>query len=344
MKKSVLFTCIILGSLLAFVFYTFLSTGFFREINNSDGYGVIAKIPLKGAEDLTISYEDEIMIVSQDDRAAKFRDRNRKGGLFLINLKDPAFTPVALKSKVPLYPHGISLKKIDSIRYQLLVVNHYRQHTIEKFELIRDSLIHLQTVADPLLISPNDVVILNEQQFYVTNDHGYTSRMGLLAENYLGLNVSNVVFYDGESFREVAGGIGYANGINISKDRKLLLVASPRKFSLRYYEIQEKGSLDFVRSLHVGSGIDNIELDPEGNLWMGSHPNLLGFTSYAAGKAISAPSEIIYVSKEGVAESVFVNDGSVMSASSVVAPFKEFLFVGTVMDDFLVVLRKKDEQ
>lgn len=281
------------------------------------------------------------MVVSQDDRAARFHNRQRTGGLYKIDLSTDSYNPTMLKSNVPLYPHGISLLKIDSGKYHLLVVNHFQKHTIEKFDLIGDSLVHLQTFENPMIISPNDVVLLDSDRFYFTNDHGYTSKLGLLAENYLGLNVSNVVFFDGETFKEVAGGIGYANGINISKDRKQLLVASPRKFVLKFYTIQLDGSLDFEKNLDVGSGIDNIELDEEGNLWMGSHPNLLGFTAYASGRKPMAPSEIIYVSKNGQVESLYENDGSTLSATSVVAPYNNLLFVGTVMDDFLLVLNKK---
>ena len=343
MRKFVVVFIILLTGLLLFVLYTFVSTGFFREINNSEDYDLIAKIPLKGAEDLTISYEEQFMLISQDDRAARFRDRKRTGGLFKMNLADNAFDPIKLYSRVPIYPHGISLLKIDSALYQLLVVNHYRRHTIEKYELFGDSLVHIQTFEDPSMISPNDVVHLDRERFYFTNDHGYTSPLGLLAENYLGLNVSNVVFFDGQNFAEVADGIGYANGINISKDRTKIWVASPRKFALRYYSIQADGTLVHNKNLDVGSGIDNIELDEEGNLWMGSHPNLLGFTAYAAGKKPIAPSEIIRVNQDGGVESLYENDGSMMSASSVVAPYKDLLFVGTVMDDYLYVLKKKGE-
>ena len=341
MKKSLLITFVLLAGLGSFVLYTFVSTGFFREINNSEDYEVIARIPLKGAEDLTISYEDQFMIVSQDDRAARIHGRERTGGLFLIHLNEQKFTPIELKSTIPLYPHGISLLKIDSGHYRLMVVNHYQKHTIEKFDLFGDSLVHLQRFDHQALVSPNDVVMLDADRFYFTNDHGYTSKWGLLAENYLGLNVSNVVLYDGQNFKKVAGGIGYANGINITQDRKQLLVASPRKFMLKFYVILPDGSLSLDKNLDVGSGIDNIELDQNGDLWMGSHPNLLGFTAYAAGKRSVAPSEVIKVTSNNRVESLYENDGSVMSATSVVAPYEDLLFIGTVMDDFLFVLRNK---
>ena len=297
---------------------------------------------MKGAEDFTISYEDGFMIISQDDRAGRRDGSPSQGHLYVLDLDSGDFQPKKLTGnyKLPFYPHGISLLKLDSAHYQILVVNHARGQTIEKFELFgTDSLIYIATYRDDSMISPNDVVALDKESFYFTNDHGYTSYWGRMAENYLGLAVSNVVFYDGK-YREVADGISYANGINISKDRSQLLVASPRSFSLRYYNIEGNGDLSYERSMDVGSGIDNIELDEEGNLWIGSHPSLLAFTSYAVGKKETAPSEVIKVTGDQV-ESLYENDGELVSASSVASPYRDLLFIGTVMDDKLVVLKEK---
>ena len=303
---------------------------------------LLQNFQLKGAEDLTISYDDDFMIVSQDDRAGRRDGYPSKGALYKIDLTDSLFTPVNITKNIPLpfYPHGISLLKLDS-SYQILVVNHAKQDAIEKFILNGDELKHIETITDPSMVSVNDVVAVDESRFYFTNDHGATSKLGLLAEDYLGFALSNVIYFDGANFMEVADGIAYANGINLSPDRKQVLVASPRKFKLLYYDIEEDGSLNLNKELKVGSGIDNIEPDEDGNLWMGSHPNLLAFTFYAAGKREIAPSEIIKVSRDGEASSLYENDGSEVSATSVVAKYKDFLFVGTVMDDKLLVLKKK---
>lgn len=297
---------------------------------------------MKGAEDLTISYSDGFMIISQDDRAGRRDGSRSKGHLYYLDLDSGNFEAKKLTANysLPFYPHGISLLKLDSAHYQILAVNHAKGHSIVKFELFGDSLAYMATYRDPSMISPNDVVALDAESFYFTNDHGYSSRWGRLAEDYLGIAVSNVVYYDGK-YSEVASGINYANGINISQDRSQVLVASPRGFKLIYYDIQEGGLLEFDRDLNVDSGIDNIELDENGDLWMGSHPSLLAFAAYAAGKKEIAPSEVIKVTNGEIVESLYENDGSIMSASSVAVPYEDLLFVGTVMDDKLVVLRKK---
>lgn len=320
-----------------------ITTGFFRQINNSTQYEVIAEIPMKGAEDFTIDYETGFMIISQDDRAARITGGGRSGNLYYLDLNTDEFEPIDLTPKltIPLFPHGISLLKLDSAYYQVLVINHAKKHTIEKFELFGDSLVHIETYEDKAMISPNDVVAIDENSFYFTNDHGYSSKSGVFFENYLGLKVSNVMLYKNGKYEKVADGIAYANGVNISPDRKQLLVASPRGFMVKYYDIKSNGTLAFDRNLDAGTGVDNIEFDPKGNTWIGSHPNLLAFSSYAKGGKEIAPSEVIKISSGGDVTSVFENDGALVSASSVAAPYKDLLFIGTVMDDNLMVLRKK---
>lgn len=342
MKKYLTVLTILSLLLVGFVLHIFISTGYFREITNSEDFEVIAEIPLKGAEDLTISYDDRFMIISQDDRAGRRDGEPSQGHLYFLDLETHPFVPKKLTSNFPLsfYPHGISLLKLDSAHYQLLVVNHARGHTIEKFELLGDSLVYKATYRDERMVSPNDVVAVDEESFYYTNDHKYTEGLGRLAEDYLGIGLSNVVYYDG-SHRVVAEGIKYANGININHDRSQILVASPRDFSLHRYTILEDHTLANQETIDVGTGIDNIELDEDGNLWFGAHPNLLSFTAYASGAQQYAPSEVVVMGRDGQIASVYANDGALVAASSVAAPYKELLFIGTVMDDKLLVLKNR---
>ncbi|MEL6560269.1 MAG: hypothetical protein AAFQ94_18920, partial [Bacteroidota bacterium] len=246
--------------------------------------------------------------------------------------------------KGSFYPHGISLRKKDST-YQILAINHANgRHTIEIFDLNGTTLNHINTFSDPAMIQPNDIIQVGENQFYFTNDHRYTKGFGRFVEDYLGFGYSNVVYFDGENYREVASGIAYANGINYDADRNLLFVASPRGFLVKVYETQKDGSLSFIEDIDCGTGVDNIEYDEEGNLWIGSHPNLLRFSAYAAGKKETSPSEIIKIAYRAKGdykvEKVYVETGDDMSASTVAATYKNLIFTGNVMDDNFLILER----
>jgi len=120
-------------------------------------------------------------------------------------------------------------------KYHIMAINHTSAgHSIEVFELSGKELTYKRTLTDPAIVSPNDLVLLDEVRFYFTNDHGFTKGIGRLLEDYAGLAMSNVVYFDGTEYREVADGIAYANGINYDKKRNLIFVASTRGFCSMY--------------------------------------------------------------------------------------------------------------
>ena len=345
MLKKVL---LILGALVlagGIYFLTIMhATGSFRTLSAVEYGPVVQEIPLDGAEDLTIAYEDDLMFISAFDRAGAVRGNSPTGALYVMNLRTEPFVPIPLDDGLGdgFHPHGISVLKLDSVSWKIWAVNHQNGlHTIESFKFqLPDQLVHLHTHEDAMIVSPNDVIALNEHQFYFTNDHKYTSGLPLLAENYLGLALSNVVFFDGDLFREVAGGIQYANGITIDPNEPKILVAAPRGFEILVYNIEATNDLTLTERIALETGPDNLEWDQNGNLWTGAHPNLLRFASYAKLKKNTAPSEVI-VLRGSEFESIYLNDGSQVSASSVAAPYNQYLFIGTVMDDKLLVLEKR---
>lgn len=347
MKKILLILLFLIMLLGGFVFYIFSSTGYFREVEATNNFGpVFQTIDLPGVEDLALAPADSLLILSVDDRAARRAGRQGLVGLYLIDLRSTDFTPVALTEELdfPFFPHGLSIFQIDSARYGLMAINHVDgKHSIEHFILNGKTLTHQKTITDPNFISPNDLVMASPESFYYSNDHGYTSGMGVFAENYLGLKASNVGFYNGKSAQIVAESIGYANGIQLNKDLNLLYVAAVRSFLVKVYQIESDWSLTHLEDIETGTGVDNIELDDSGTLWIGAHPNLLRFTSYAAGKSPTSPSEVIqikYSPGNSTVNSIFTDPGSTISSSSVALPWADYLFIGNVMDSKVVVLKK----
>ena len=188
--------------------------------------------------------------------------------------------------------------------------------------------------------------MFDENRFYFTNDHKYKNGLQRLAEDYLGLSISNVIYFDGENYSEVANGIAYANGINIDSKRGLVFVASVRGFLVKVYQKNEDHSLTFIENINCKTGVDNIEFDTENNLWIGAHPNLLHFTAYAKGDKGMSPSEIIrinYIEKGNyTVEQIYVEEGNTMSASTVAAPFGNLILTGNVMDKHFLILESEN--
>lgn len=69
----------------------------------------------------------------------------------------------------------------------------------------------------------NEIVAVGPESFYATNDHYSKSAHMKFLEGFLGLQLTNVVYYSPGNVREVASGLYSANGIAISNDKKYVI-------------------------------------------------------------------------------------------------------------------------
>lgn len=343
-KKRIFFAVLVL--LILFVANIFISTGYFRTIENKFDGKILKKINIAGAEDITINRKDSFAIVSATARNHFPNNKQEIGGLYFIDLKTDNYNPIHLTKefKKPFAPHGISIFQKDSTT-TIAAINHtLKGEFIEIFTLVDKRLTHQKTLKNELIFSPNDIVLLDENRFYFTNDHKYKDGLQRLAEDYLGLSISDVVYFDGKKYTQVADGIAYANGINFDKNRNLLFVASPRKFLVKVYHKNTDNSLTFIEDIDCKTGVDNIEFDENNHLWIGAHPNLLHFAAYAKGDEKISPSEIIKINyrKKGdyTIEQIYMENGANMSASTVATPFNNLIFTGNVMDNHFLILKR----
>ena len=328
--------------------YILNSTGFFRKVENTNTQAILQSIPLYGTEDLTVSQQGEFVLISATKRGVQYPDADHQDGLYFMDLQEEGARPKLISGnfKKAFHPHGIDMVRLDSSRHRLFVINHVDEvNSVEVFTLHnRDSLVFEETLTDEQMFSPNDIVALGDREFYFTNDKNASSTWGKFQENYLGKAACKITHYNGQEYRTVADGLAYANGINYDAERELMYIASSRGFSVNVYHRESNGDLTLLKSIPCDTGVDNIELDTNGDLWIGCHPNLMAFKSYSQGKKAKAPSEIIRLvyKQDGshILESFFVDDGTNISASSTAAVFQNKVIVGNVMDDHFVILKR----
>ncbi len=348
MKKLIRYTLLsllfIVLILTFFVIRTMYNAGSFKTISpHFDGTEQIVET-LPGTEDITIDQETGIAYISTDDRRSTLKgEKGKKGAIMCLDLNNEKNEVIEMTSDLDkdFHPHGISLFKTKEGKKLLFVVSHLvgiavEKHFIEIFEIQGKKLKHLESIEDPLMTSPNDVVAVGERSFYVSNDHYYIEK-GLMRslEEYMNLPYSFVNYYDGKSFKKVIDGVKYANGINVSNDGKTLFLACITGLEVRTYEInKETGELNAKDIIYTGTGIDNIEVDAEDNLWIGCHAQLLAFVAYAADKNKKSPSQVLKIDiKNGnKVEEIYMNDGTSLSGSSAAAVYKNQLLIGSVLD------------
>ena len=345
-------TIIIVSLALLYVAFGILvPAGMFKTIApHFEGNIQKLELPIAGAEDITIDTQAGLAFISVDDRRVNSKDpASMEGAILVMNLSDsiPTLKNITPSDLQDFHPHGISLWTEPDGRQFLFVVNHRQkswEQVIERFAWRNDSLIYLESIMDAkLMTSPNDVTAVGERSFYVTNDHAYSkSGINRTLEDYLQRAISYVNYYDGESFSKAATGIAYANGINQSADlRQLYVAACTGRKVLIYDRNPTNGELTLEQEIDANTGVDNIELDESGALWIGSHPQLLKFVAHAADPAKFSPSQVIKLSEDENGkyhqEEIFLNDGSSYSGSTVAAVYKNKILIGSVFEKSLLV-------
>jgi len=294
--------------LLALVLRTLSAAGVFYDV--TPGFNGTCRTigGIVGAEDIAIDRAAGLAFISATDRRAPKAKPSAQDGLYLFRLSHPE-RGVTRLSGTPkdFHPHGISLYRAADGSLTLMAVNHRSGGTssVDIFAVTEAkenevppavSLSERASVQSSLIFSPNDVAAVGPDRFYVTNDHTSRTGFGRMLEFYLLLPRANVVYYDGAIPRVVADGLRFANGIALSHDRSKLYVAETLGREIRTYDVQPvAGGLSLQSAFPLPSGLDNIDVDPAGNLWVAGHPKLFDFIDYAGDPSRPSPSEVFKV-------------------------------------------------
>lgn len=229
-------------------------------------------------------------------------------------------------------PHGMSL-----FARTLAVINHANGDSVEIFDvtevgrdadlppppLDRVRLVHRRTIKSPLFRHLNDLALVGPDQFYASNDHRYREGFMRQLEDYLGLDATDLVYFGGKEARVAAKGLTYANGVAVSPDGAHVYVAETTDNTIRTYARDAaSGNLELLHIENVHSGVDNIDVAPDGSLFIGAHPKLFALLKHFKDPSHPSPSEVIHlIPKDDGWErkTVFMDDGRLFSAGSVAA-------------------------
>ncbi|MEN8250060.1 MAG: SMP-30/gluconolactonase/LRE family protein [Bacteroidota bacterium] len=325
-----------------FVLKLFYQAGQFKSVENEFN-GEVIKIytNVYGPEDMQIDHETGNLFISSTNRRVEGNDP--KNGIYLLNVND-SVDPKKLPSDYPdeFNPHGISLLKKDGNIYLFAVNHNNKGHFIEVFKFQDDRLEHLKSYSHDRMCCPNDVVATDLDKFYVTNDHGSGEGIMRIVEDYLRIPRASIFYYDGNDFIKEAAPFHYANGINISKDGKRLFLTTTTGNALDIFNVEEDGTIIEDHIIDLGSGVDNIDIDEEGNLWIAAHPKLLDYVDHSKDANEHSPSEVFKLTPDGddfKVELVYSNDGSEISGSSVAIFHQGELFVGVVLEPTILRAR-----
>lgn len=348
MKKKILVGVGVLSALIAgFIVTTLYSAGVFMEIEPHFG-GMCTRVDgVIGAEDITIDPDTGMAYISAMDRRTLAASGDHNGGIYVYRPGSFA-APIKLETDIqtPFHPHGLDLWKANGDKNdRIFVVTHPVADGVSTSQIdifdIRDSrLFHVRTVKPTEPISLNDVAAAGPDSFYASIDQGSVTPLGRSLEVYGRLARAGIMYGNGPAMQKIRGDMVYANGVQVSQDGQLLYVAETTGKRLSVFNIDPaNGNLTPAAETAVNSGLDNIELDSEGALWVVGHPKTFAFLAHAGDAAKRSPSQIFKATQEGstfAVSEIYLNDGDPISGASVAAPVGNRFLIGSVFEPFIL--------
>ena len=338
------------------------SLGAFKEVQHSfqGTCTVVAEVP--GPEALQLDREERILYFISNNPCDH---QSPRGSIYYLELDDsnPLAHPFKMNGPKDFHPHGLSFFRLrspmvrssygdgqrqapmatgrDNKEEEYLFTNNHREdgsHTVEIFTIeTRGTLNHEITISGDDLTSPNDLVAVGPRQFYVTNDgrsHDYIIRS---IDTFLGRKTGNVLFYDGHDFKEVVDNLHFPNGIAINRQSNELIVGETLSGMLKVYQILESGQLGNVDNFFLDTGIDNISIDEDGQLWVAIHPNLWALSKHMRNTQINSPAQVFSVTNRPYIKKLEYQDsGILLSGLSTAISVDGNLYLGAVCDNKLL--------
>jgi len=294
-----------------------------------------------GVEDLTIDPETKLAYLAGYDRRAAFSGKPTRGAIWIYDMNAPDAAPVdATAAALPdgFWPHGISLYRGADGKKTLFVISHAGgKHSVEIFDVEGATLTFRRTVTGAAMVSPNDIVGVGPDAFYVTNDHANPTGWMRTAEDYLRLRQTTVQLYDGQAFTTVLSGIGGANGINVSADGASLYLSAASELTVYVYDRDPAtNKLTQRAAVAVPGFADNLEVLASGDLLLGLHSKVLELVAHVSDPAKRSASHVMQLKADGrgsfVPRTIYYNLGDEISGVSVGASVDKRLLIGSIFE------------
>ena len=305
------------------------------------------------AEDIQFDRARSVAFLSSFDRRALIEGRASDGDVLQLELPTtidaPLGTPTtALVAKPEGFrPHGMSLYRMGDGALRLFVISHLPDggHAVEIFEQrATDRLfVAVRSVRDPLLRSPNAIVAVGHEQFYVANDSGAQGPIDRFSELVLRRGLSQIVYFDGKEMTVAARGLASAVGLGMSPDGTRLYASETLGKRLAVFE-RNAGTAALTRlaDIPVDGAPDNINIGADGTVWLAVHGRTLDLVRHFGDAAHPAPSWIQRLdpaAPEPRLETVFFDPGAKLSAGSVGAVHDGRLLMGSITERKLLSCR-----
>lgn len=331
-KPLKLLGLVLLAGTLALVLQILIKSGVFKTIKDYQEDLAVEILPTPpGIEDLDYDPVSGIVFLSSHNR----RERNSTGAVFAFDPRSGHVRNLTAHLDLPEFrPHGISFLHINGKRYLFVISHRDTKDVVMKFSFSNDSLRLENSYSSTDFSSPNDLLAVGEDAFFLTNDHGTVKGWRKVVSDYLRLPVGNVVYYDGTRSGVVLKRIAYPNGIALYKDR-IYVASTLGNYIGIYTPVSANYQLEKEKTVKVPDAPDNLMVYGD-RIYYASHPQLLAFTAHVRDATRFSPSSVYYLENDKP-HLVFMDSGNRLSGASTALPVpdstgKPDLYIGSVFE------------
>ena len=325
------------------------------ECKSDDAISVICGV--SNPEDIVVTPDNKYLLISEFGGIRPY-DSTKSGGFALLRLSDnKIITPKisfgkniwgedSCKQNEIFGPHGIDLVQRLDGSYQLGVINHYPDETIEMFELVQKSeqdtwsLVWKGCIEVPEKYYLNDIALKKDGTFYVSHMYSRDITMTKWLITALFKKDSGVILeWNKDSFIEIPNSEGSGpNGITLNELTNNLFISYNQGDRVVKFDLSDNKKL---QTFKVESP-DNIYINKD-SVWLTS----LDFQPNDAGDCIERPACSLPFSIYEIDRETFVlkNENSfnktVFGLPTIAVPIDNTIFMGSFHSDRLGYFTQK---
>jgi hypothetical protein len=331
-KSALTWASVIAGLVVFFVLRYALVQGVFNSVAEmTPGPCKPIATGLKGPGDLSIDTAHNVLLVA----ARNSEKPDAQDGIYVLKLDDPAGPPQRLAgTPADFHPDGISLFRDESGKETLMAIDRKpnSRQMVEFYSLDfsgdAPKASQQSVVQSGVMVSPNDLAAVGENQFYVSNDHVTHDRLGRFAEDYLLWPHADVLLYNGMGFRIATQRIAAPSGI-LARGSSLYVTAANERRLIAFAREDFTGNLDEAGSLSLPARLRHLTADAQGNL-------------IVAGETRPGTAQVFRVrlgpdGKPLSYDTLFSDDGHLIKGANSAAVYNGHLFIGSAGDSKMLM-------
>lgn len=300
---------------------------------------LVARLPV---QDIEVSHGMAFLSVAAPMPTSKAMD-----GIYALPLAGRAAKKLAGAPR-DFHPRGIGLwQSPDGKGLFLFAVNRSSKgrFSIDSFEVVDPAsdprLVAQGTIEGGLLNNPQDVAAAGPDNFYVANGAAGKNPLLQLPRTYGIISGGDILYFNGMSFREAAGGLYGTRSLVLTADGSHLIADGLLSRSLTSYTRESiTGNLTEDKVMVVPTGPERLALDGQGQLWLAGHANLVSWRAMAKVSGAKASSQVLRVNLANGApqssETVYANAGGEIAGAGAVAVAGRRVLIGSAPDSKLL--------